>query len=79
MPPGRGSQRDAGSTRTRIPRPTPCEAPGVPAVRSAGVLLYRVTAEGGVEVLLGHMGGPFWARKDQGAWSVPKGEHGPGE
>ncbi|WP_249523252.1 hypothetical protein [Modestobacter marinus] len=51
----------------------------MPAVRSAGVLLYRVTAEGGVEVLLGHMGGPFWARKDQGAWSVPKGEHGPGE
>ena len=48
-------------------------------MRSAGVLLYRVTAEGGVEVLLGHMGGPFWARKDQGAWSVPKGEHGPGE
>ncbi|GAA4755437.1 NUDIX domain-containing protein [Modestobacter marinus] len=43
------------------------------------MLLYRVTAEGGVEVLLGHMGGPFWARKDQGAWSVPKGEHGPGE
>ena len=31
------------------------------------------------ELLLGHMGGPFWARKDDGAWSIPKGEHGPDE
>lgn len=30
-------------------------------------------------MLLGHMGGPFWARKDDGAWSIPKGEHGPDE
>ncbi len=43
------------------------------------MLLYRRAADGGVEVLLGHMGGPFWARKDAGAWSVPKGEHEPGE
>jgi predicted NUDIX family NTP pyrophosphohydrolase len=42
---------------------------------SAGVLLYRVGAAG-VEVLLGHMGGPYWARKDAGGWSIPKGEHG---
>ena len=48
------------------------------AVRSAGVLLYRVGAAG-VEVLLGHMGGPYWARKDAGGWSIPKGEHGPDE
>ncbi len=41
------------------------------ATNSAGVLLYR----GDVEVLLGHMGGPFWARKDEGAWSIFKGEH----
>ncbi len=40
---------------------------------SAGVLLYRVAD--GVEVLLAHPGGPFWARKDDGAWSVPKGEY----
>ena len=39
---------------------------------SAGVLLHR-RGPGGVEVLLGHMGGPFWARKDAGAWSMPKG------
>jgi len=39
---------------------------------SAGLLLYR-RGPGGVEVLLGHMGGPFWARKDEGAWSIPKG------
>jgi predicted NUDIX family NTP pyrophosphohydrolase len=42
--------------------------------RSAGLLLFRRTPAG-PEVLLGHMGGPFWARKDAGAWSVPKGEH----
>ncbi len=40
--------------------------------RSAGLLLYR-TASGPVEVLLGHMGGPLWIRKDVGAWSIPKG------
>jgi predicted NUDIX family NTP pyrophosphohydrolase len=45
---------------------------------SAGILLYRHGASG-PEVLLGHMGGPFWARKDDGAWSLPKGEHGPDE
>ena len=46
--------------------------------RSAGVLLYRTAGER-VEVLLGHMGGPFWASKDDRAWSVPKGEHPPDE
>ncbi len=45
---------------------------------SAGLLLYRRRGAG-VEVLIGHMGGPFWARKDDAAWSVPKGEYGPGE
>ena len=42
---------------------------------SAGLLLFRRDAGGAVEVLLGHMGGPFWAGKVAGAWSVPKGEH----
>ena len=41
--------------------------------RSAGILVYR-RREGRVEVLLVHPGGPFWARKDRGAWSIPKGE-----
>jgi predicted NUDIX family NTP pyrophosphohydrolase len=45
---------------------------------SAGLLLYRRRGSG-VEVLIGHMGGPFWARKDDAAWSVPKGEYGPDE
>lgn len=45
---------------------------------SAGLLLYRV-ADGGFEVLLGHPGGPFWARKDEGAWSIPKGEYSDSE
>ncbi|SEL61451.1 Predicted NTP pyrophosphohydrolase, NUDIX family [Blastococcus sp. DSM 46786] len=50
----------------------------MPPVRSSGVLLFR-RGGNGVEVLLGHMGGPFWARKDDGAWSIPKGEHDPDE
>lgn len=50
-----------------------------PARTSAGLLLYRPGADGGTEVLLGHMGGPFWARKQQGAWTVPKGEPEDGE
>jgi predicted NUDIX family NTP pyrophosphohydrolase len=45
---------------------------------SAGILLYRRGPDG-LEVLIGHMGGPFWARKDDGAWSIPKGEYGEGE
>lgn len=45
---------------------------------SAGVLLYR-TRDGVVEVLIAHPGGPFWARKDSGAWSIPKGEYTDGE
>src|SRR5690242_10334624 len=45
---------------------------------SAGVLLYRI-AGGRVEVLIGHPGGPFWAKKDDGAWSIPKGEYGEDE
>jgi predicted NUDIX family NTP pyrophosphohydrolase len=45
---------------------------------SAGILLWRRT-DGGPEVLLGHMGGPFWAKKDDGAWSIPKGEYEAGE
>ncbi|MEU1402997.1 NUDIX domain-containing protein [Streptomyces sp. NPDC005728] len=46
--------------------------------RSAGLLLFRHTDEG-PEVLLGHMGGPFFAKKDAGAWTVPKGEYEPDE
>jgi predicted NUDIX family NTP pyrophosphohydrolase len=48
------------------------------AKRSAGILLYR-TAAGAPEVLLVHPGGPYWARKDAGAWSIPKGEYEEGE
>jgi predicted NUDIX family NTP pyrophosphohydrolase len=46
--------------------------------RSAGLLLFRHT-DRGLEVLLGHMGGPFFARRDAGAWTVPKGEYEPDE
>jgi predicted NUDIX family NTP pyrophosphohydrolase len=43
------------------------------------MLLYRMSDEGAVEVLLAHPGGPFWARKDAGAWSIPKGEYEPSD
>ncbi|KAB2917100.1 MAG: NUDIX domain-containing protein [Hyphomicrobiaceae bacterium] len=46
--------------------------------RSAGILLHRRRSRG-IEVLLVHPGGPFWARKDEGAWSIPKGLYAPGE
>ena len=45
---------------------------------SAGLLLYR-RAAGGLETLLVHPGGPVWAGRDEGAWSIPKGEAGEGE
>jgi len=48
------------------------------AKRSAGILLYR-QGPGKLEVLLIHPGGPFWTRKDLGAWSIPKGEIGESE
>jgi predicted NUDIX family NTP pyrophosphohydrolase len=50
---------------------------GVPK-RSAGLLMYR-HARRGIELLLVHPGGPFWARKDDGVWSIPKGEYDDGE
>jgi len=46
--------------------------------RSAGILLFRRNASG-LEVLLVHPGGPFWAKKDAGAWTIPKGGYEPGE
>ncbi len=45
---------------------------------SAGLLLYRHASDG-LEVFLVHPGGPFWAHKDDGVWSIPKGEFGPDE
>ncbi|WP_330237724.1 NUDIX domain-containing protein [Streptomyces sp. NBC_00525] len=47
--------------------------------RSAGLLLFRTGAGRGLEVLIGHMGGPFWAHREEAAWSVPKGEYPPEE
>ena len=50
------------------------------SARSAGIVLYRRPVSGGtLEVLLVHPGGPLWARRDVGAWSVPKGEYDEGE
>jgi predicted NUDIX family NTP pyrophosphohydrolase len=52
------------------------------ALTSAGILLYRLVDEGAgarvaPEVLIAHMGGPYWAAKDEAAWSIPKGEYDP--
>jgi len=49
-----------------------------PKAQSAGLLMYRFR-DGTIEVLLVHPGGPFWAQRDLGAWSIPKGEFDPGE
>ncbi len=46
--------------------------------QSAGILLYRIR-DGKTEVMLVHPGGPFWAKKDKGVWSIPKGEFENGE
>lgn len=59
--------------RTRWPA-TLAPVPGL----SAGILLHR-KRDGAVEVLIGHPGGPFWAAKDDGAWTIPKGGYNPGE
>ena len=48
------------------------------AKKSAGLVMYRIRG-GALEVLLVHLGGPFWAKKDVGAWFIPKGEIEPGE
>ncbi|MGW0392741.1 NUDIX domain-containing protein [Streptomyces sp. NPDC003042] len=50
--------------------------------RSAGLLLFRRTGpdpDAGIEVLLGHLGGPLWAGRDAGGWGIPKGEYAPDE
>jgi predicted NUDIX family NTP pyrophosphohydrolase len=49
------------------------------AKQSAGLLMYRRTAGDAIEVLLAHPGGPYWKRKDAGAWTLPKGEFEEGE
>jgi predicted NUDIX family NTP pyrophosphohydrolase len=50
----------------------------MPLIRSAGLLMFRRTPRG-TEVLLAHPGGPFWVRRDDLAWTLPKGEIGPDE
>lgn len=53
--------------------------PSILAKRSAGLLMYHRAADGTVEVLLAHPGGPYWSRRDAGAWTLPKGEFEEGE
>ena len=49
------------------------------ATHSAGILLYRLDGTIGVSAFVAHMGGPYWSKKDEGAWSIPKGELDEGE
>jgi predicted NUDIX family NTP pyrophosphohydrolase len=68
-----------GATTARCENATQLDAMADKTGRtSAGILLWR-EREGRVEVLLAHQGGPFWAKKDLGHWTVPKGEIEPGE
>ncbi|WP_167047818.1 NUDIX domain-containing protein [Salinibacterium sp. ZJ454] len=48
-------------------------------VHSAGILLYQIDDHAAMRVWIAHMSGPFWARKDEHAWSIPKGEYDPDE
>lgn len=59
-------------------QPSQAHERAIMSKQSAGILLYRRRGDG-IEFLLVHPGGPFWAKKDEGAWSIPKGEHEPGE
>jgi len=71
--------RAGGCIDAKRGRPPTAHTPvHMPARVSAGVVLYRRRGDE-PEVLLVHPGGPFWQRKDDGAWSLPKGEAGPGE
>ncbi|MCC6196653.1 MAG: NUDIX domain-containing protein [Burkholderiales bacterium] len=64
----------AAAERESTPKRVSAEgSPVTAARRSAGLLLYR-TRDGTLQVFLVHPGGPFWKRKDAGAWSIPKGE-----
>ena len=47
--------------------------------RSAGLLPWRRGSDGSIEICLVHPGGPYWAKRDAGSWSIPKGEYSPGE
>src|SRR6185436_9300753 len=58
--------------------PSPLEGPGMNSRVSAGLVLYR-KRDGQLEVFLAHPGGPFFARKDEGHWTIPKGEVESGE
>src|SRR5437667_12103314 len=67
----------AGLHTSCAAQPSPSTIERMP-VQSAGLLLHRLRA-GKLEVLLVHPGGPFWKRRDEGAWSLPKGEIEAGE
>jgi predicted NUDIX family NTP pyrophosphohydrolase len=72
--------RTNASNESRAARnPGISEEQGEMPTLSSGLLLFRARGHGEPQVLLVHMGGPFWKRRDAGGWSLPKGEHEPGE
>ncbi|MFQ6142572.1 NUDIX domain-containing protein [Streptomyces seoulensis] len=76
---GRGEEDDRHHGDDRHDEDDRHDTSGRRGRRSAGLLLFRRTGDDGLEVLLAHMGGPLWARRDVGAWTVPKGEYTPDE
>jgi predicted NUDIX family NTP pyrophosphohydrolase len=64
--------------RSVVPARVTIEAMSKVPKQSAGLLMFRLM-DGQLEVFLVHPGGPFWVKKDQGAWGIPKGEYGPDE
>ncbi len=73
-PAGDNAGRDAGQKPSQQARLNPARR----SASSAGILMYRLAGPQ-LEVLLVHPGGPYWRRKDDGAWSIPKGEMDAGE
>jgi predicted NUDIX family NTP pyrophosphohydrolase len=74
LPGGERAQASARRAGAAAAKMSPVSA----AARSAGLLVFR-ERDGALQVLLAHMGGPFWVRKDAGAWTIPKGELEAGE
>src|SRR5215217_4452804 len=70
-----GGVRCSTMLTTDATRPSRLSSDRMATRRSAGILLVRGVARGEPEFLLVHPGGPFWANKDDGAWSIPKGEY----
>src|SRR5690606_4235948 len=75
---GTAAQPAARPRKLSAKRPAAPTLAAVSTIRSAGLLMFR-RGPAGIEVLLAHPGGPFWVRRDEASWTLPKGEIGPNE